>query len=137
MSGVKVPEKSGFDSFIEAQRDNDISDIDLVHPPKSLFQCCRMEICDIASKTITLVFVEWPVMLMGDGCAVNNSASTALTNMYGLLSPAARCSSHSADGSIKRMSKSETYSVEEVKTFVEHFQPILRHYQLSGRSTCL
>ena len=33
------------------------------------------------------------------------------------------------------MSKSETYSVEEVKTFVEHLRPILRHYQQSGKST--
>ena len=30
-----------------------------------------------------------------------------------------------------------SHSVEEVKTFVEHLRPILRHFQLSGKSTCL
>ena len=147
IASVKIPtknafdsfiqaQKNAFDSFIQAQKNAGISDLEFEFPPE-FFKCCEIEHCDLDSNSISLVFNEWPVVLMADGCYTNNSASTALTNMFGFMSPSARCSSHAADGSVKRMSKSQTYSVEEVKVFVEHYRPILRHYQMSGKSTCI
>ena len=135
IASVKIPTKNAFDSFIQAQNAG-ISDLEFEFPPE-FFKCCEIEHCDLDSNSISLVFNEWPVVLMADGCYTNNSASTALTNMFGFMSPSARCSSHAADGSVKRMSKSQTYSVEEVKVFVEHYRPILRHYQMSSKSTCI
>ena len=136
IASVKIPTKNAFDSFIQAQKNAGISDLESEFPPE-FFKCCEIEHCDLDINSISLVFNEWPVVLMADGCYTNNSASTALTNMFGFMSPSARCSSHAADGSVKRMSKSQTYSVEEVKVFVEHYRPILRHYQMSSRSTCI
>ena len=54
-----------------------------------------------------------------------------------MVSPSARCSSHAVDGNIKRMSNSANYCVDEVKDFTKYFRTIPRHFQLSGKSTCL
>ena len=139
MSGIDPPKRSALDSFIQAQKDCaiDVDSLELVLPPAGVFKTCAMETCDIQAKTISLVFKNWPALLMGDGCSTNTSACTALTNMYGLVSPHCRCGVHAGEGSIRRMSKSETYSVAEVVTFLENYRPILRHYKLSGKSTCL
>ena len=137
MSTVNAPSNNAFDGLVEAQRSVGVSSLEMVILPAEIFKCCILESYDLETKTVTLFLECWPVVLMEDGCSINEAASKAMTNMYGLMSPSARCAAHAGDGSIKRMSKSETYSVEEVKTFVEHLRPILRHYQLSGKSTSI
>ena len=41
------------------------------------------------------------------------------------------------DGSIKRMTKSETYAVDEVKEFAANLGRVLCHFKLSGKGTSL
>ena len=107
MKDVKPPQANAFDQYIAAQRNAGIS--------PEYFKACTMENCDLESKEIKLLFEDWPVGIMGDGCSVNTAANNKFTNIWGLLTPTARCRSHTADGSIKRMSKSQTMCVEEVK----------------------
>ena len=124
------------DTFIKTLRTSMDEELQIPIPPV-YFKCCVIENIDMQGKKITLVMMFWPVGINADGCSVNNLASVKLVNVYGLVTPSARCGSHAADGSIKRMAKSQTYCVEEVKVLAEFFAKILRHFQLSGKSTCL
>ena len=101
------------------------------------FKCCTLESVDFIQKKIQLVFENWPVAIVADGCKVNQKAGEMLTEEYGLLSPTTRCSAHAGTGTLKRISSSKTMSVPEVVTFVEGLHPILRNFKLSGKSTSL
>ena len=105
--------------------------------PPSIFRCCKMSSIDFETKSIQLVFENWPVALVADGCSTNVTAGEFLVEHYGLMSPTTRCSAHAASGSIKRISSSKTMCVEEVVTFATGIRPVLRHFQLSGKSTAL
>ena len=72
-------------------------------------------------KIFFLIFDNWPVALVCDGCAVNKSTGNSLAANYGLLSPTTHCSAHAASGSIKRIASSKTMRVEEVVTFASAF----------------
>ena len=101
------------------------------------FDCCEIGDVDFENKKIILVFHEYPVCVTADGCAVNAKAMQVLAERIGLVTPAIRCVVHAMDGSIKRMTKSATYSVEEFKDFTTNLGPVLRHFKLSGKSTSL
>ena len=96
-----------------------------------------MSSVDFKLKNILLTFENWPVALVGDGFGVNKSTDDSLATNYGLLSPTTGCSEHTAIGSIKRMASSKTMCAEEVVIFASGIHPILRHFQLSGKSTSL
>ena len=97
----------------------------IIHPiPPSYFKCCTLEDVNFEQQTIQLVFPNWPVALVGDGCAVNKAAVDKLTEKLGLLSPGARCSGHAADGSIKRLTSSKTMSVAKVVTYSQGLRPM-------------
>ena len=81
--------------------------------------------------------VNSQVALVGDGCAVNPKAVEFLSEVFGLLSPGTICSGHSAVGSIRRMTTSKTMQVDAVVKFVEGIRPVLRHFQLSGKSSSI
>ena len=72
---------------------------------------------------------------MADKCSLNVVAGTKLTDLLGLSSPNVRCSAHSEDGTLKKMAKSQSYSVPEGKEFQTYFRILLYHFQLSGKST--
>ena len=102
-----------------------------------IFKCTVIEKLDSEDKTIEVRFDEWPVALVGDGCAVNPAATEILSKVFGLLSPGTICSGHSAVGSIRRMTTSKTMQVEELVTFVEGIHPVLHHFQLSGKTSSI
>ena len=105
--------------------------------PPSIFDCCMLTSIDFDLKSIHLVFENWHVALVADGCSVNKTAGEVLVARYGLLSPSTRCSAHAASGSIKLISSSKTMCVDEVVTFADGIRPVLQHFQLSGKSNCL
>ena len=74
---------------------------------------------------------------MADGCSKNLSASNKFTTLLGLLSPGMCCAVQAADGSIKRLTNAKTRSVPGVSEFLPSLRSILRHFQLSGRSTAM
>ena len=102
-----------------------------------IFKCTTIQKLDLDAEVIELRFDEWPVALVGDGCSVNPKATEFLTQVFGLLSPGTICSGHSAVGSIRRMTTSKTMQVEAVVTFTEGIRPVLRHFQLSGKSSSI
>ena len=95
-----------------------------------LFKFCTLDAVDFQEKKNQL-FQNWPLALVGDGCSINRKAGEVLSEQIGLLSPTTRCSAHSASGSIKWMSSSQTMSVP----FAEGLQPILRNFTLSGKNS--
>ena len=107
MNGVKPSDVNAFDPFVQLQRNAGIPEVDVVLPPAYFKSCVLDEAAtNIENHEIYLNFNNWPVGMMGDGCFVNNAANDKLTDRFGLVTPAARCSTHAADGNIKRMSNS-------------------------------
>lgn len=75
-----------------------------------------------------------PIANCGDGVGVNVKASRVGSQLYGLPTPALRCAAHSVDGCWKRIAKSETMSVEEVKNLYGTLKTIVKHFKFSGKS---
>ena len=92
-----VNAEASFLRTFESQFPNEIAP-----KPPSIFRCTTI-ISDIGflNKHIDLLFENWPVALVGDGCGVNPKAAERLTYLYGLLSPNLRCSGHAASGSMR------------------------------------
>ena len=84
---------------------------------------------------INLEVICSPVILSADGCSTNTKAGKDMVQMYGLVCPSVRCSVHAADGSLKRMANSKTHSVPVVVDFLVSFRKVMKHFQLSGKST--
>ena len=80
---------------------------------------------------------DWPVAILADGCPTNTAASNLLTEYFGLLSRSIRCVVHAADGPVKRMTNSKTINFPDLSEFIPTLKAILRHFQLSGKSTAL
>ena len=85
-------------------------------------ECCQLESIDWENKTVQLIFTNWPTAIMGDRCSVNVKAGKAITKNLGLMSPTARCASHTSDGSFKIMLQSNTKIAEEVYNFPVTFK---------------
>ena len=66
-----------------------------------------------------------PIANCGDGVSVNVKAARVGAQLYGLLTPEFCCSSHSVDGCWKRLPRSETMSVEQVKSLYESLKPVV------------
>lgn len=114
-----------------------VDDLNIPSPPL-YFKLGKIEDeIDVNKKIIKLVVEDWPLNLMADGCSTNTCASNKISDELGLLSPSLRCVSHAADGTIKRMVNSKTMNVPEISEFLPSFRTILRHFQLSGKSTAL
>ena len=75
-----------------------------------------------------------PISNCGDGVSVNVKAARVGAELYGLLCPDFRCSAHSFDGCWKRIARSETMSVNEVKTLYESLKPVVKHFKFSSKS---
>ena len=103
--------------------------------PPGIFKCTILEDIDFLNKEINLLFENWPVAFVGDGCGVNPLAGERMTRLYGFLTPTTRCSGHAASGSIKRLTSSKTMCVDEAVTFAKGVKPILKHFKNSGKST--
>ena len=111
-----------------------IEPTDFPKPPK-YFEVCTLLHFSVESKVINLCMMFWPVAIVADGCSTNSCASGKLVSRYGFVSPSMRCSSHAADGSLKRLANSKTMNVEEVTEFLPFFRKIMKHFSLSGKST--
>ena len=83
------------------------------------------------------MFESWPFALIGDECSVNKKAGKILTSDIGLLLPTTRCSAYAASDTIHQITTSKTMSIPEVVTFTSGIKPILKHFQLSGKSSAL
>ena len=75
-----------------------------------------------------------PIANCGDGVSVNIKVARVGAELYGLLCPDFDCSSHSVDGCWKRIARSETLSVSEVKVLYESLKPVVQHFKFSGKS---
>ena len=74
-----------------------------------------------------------PIANCGDGVSVNVKAVRVGAELHGLLCPDFRCSAHSVDGCWKRIARSETMSVNEVKTLYESLKPVVKHFKFSSK----
>ena len=101
----------------------------------AIFSCCKLSSLDFESKEIELIFENWPTAPVADGCSCNKKAGEILVKDYGMMYPTTRCSTHAGSGSIKRLASSKTMCVDEVVTFANGIRPVLKHFQLSGKST--
>ena len=75
-----------------------------------------------------------PIANCGDGVSVNVKAARVGAQLYGLLCLDFRCSAHSVDGCWKQIARSETMSVNEVKTLHESLKPVVKHFKFSSKS---
>ena len=105
--------------------------------PPHYFNVCTLLQFDEEHKVITLEMRHWPAVINGDGCSTNTSAGGKLVELFGLVSPNMRCVVDAGDGSLKRMANSKTMNVEAVTEFLPSFRKAMRHFQLSGKSTCI
>lgn len=103
--------------------------------PPDYFKCCKLS--KLEQDRIYLEMKHWPTSIMADGCATNNAANNKISDLLGILSPSLRCVVHAADGSIKRMTNSKTMNLQAVSDFLPALRSVLRHFQLSGKSTAL
>ena len=103
--------------------------------PPEFFKLCS--VVSVEGTEINLEFKEWPVTVMADGCSTNVAAANKLSECFGFVTPNIRCTVHAADGSMKRLTNSKTMNVPEFSEFLPPFKTILRHFQLSGKSTSL
>ena len=79
---------------------------------------------------ITLDY-NMPFSNAGDGVAVNVKGARGLRDLYGIDSPDYRCAAHSADGTLKRLTKSKTMNVEEVTVLYECLRTVVKHFECS------
>ena len=75
-----------------------------------------------------------PIANCGDGVSVNVKAARVGAELYGLLCPDFCCSAHSVDSCWKQIARSETMSVNEVKTLYESLKPVVKPFNLSSKS---
>ena len=75
-----------------------------------------------------------PIGNCGDGVSVNQKAARILKDVYGMSTLDFRCSSHATDGSLKRIAKSESMSVEEVKSLYLSLRSVVKHFHCSVKS---
>ena len=75
-----------------------------------------------------------PITNCGDGVSATVKAARVGAELYGLLYPDFRCSAHSVDGCWKRIARSETMSVNEVKTLYESLKLVVKHFKFSSKS---
>ena len=103
--------------------------------PPAYFRCCKL--LKIGSDSIQLEMDNWPICIMADRCSKNHSASNKLTTLLGLLFRSLSCAVNAAGGSIKRLTNHKTVNVPEVSEYLPALRSILKHFQLSGRSTAV
>ena len=75
-----------------------------------------------------------PVGNCGDGVAVNEKAARLLGILLGMNMPSFRCSAHAADGSLKRLARSQTMSVEQVTLLYPCLKTVTKHFTNSCKS---
>ena len=103
-------------------------DVLSVPNPTHLFKLGSLENLDSNKKIVEIVVPNWPVKLMTDGCATNVCASRNISQQLGLLSPSVRCSSHTAAGTIKRISTSKIRNVSQITEFLPTFCTVMRFF---------
>ena len=112
-------------------------DVLSVPNPTHLFKLGSLENLDSNKKIVEIVVPNWPVKLMTDGCATNVCASRNISQQLGLLSPSVRCSSHTADGTIKRISTSKTRNVSQITEFLPTFCTVMRFFLAKQRKSSI
>ena len=70
---------------------------------------------DEEKKVITISVSNMPVANCGDGVAAHGKAARVMNELYGIFTISLRCSAQAADGTLKRIARSETISVAAVK----------------------
>ena len=108
---------------------------DIIPRPPAIFKTCSL--VGINDSTIQLESINWPNAVTGDGCATNYAACRMLSEDFGLQTPFNRCSSHTADGTLKRLAKSKTMNIPEVTTLYDALRSVMSHIVCSPKSTSL
>ena len=106
--------------------------IDCNDPPPNFFKLGTL--LEVKENQIHIEISKQPVGNCADGAAVNNKAARLLSQLYGMDTLDFRCSAHTADGSLKRLARSETMSVEQVKTLYGCFKTVVKHFATSCKS---
>ena len=104
-------------------------------PPK-YFKLGKLKTLDVENQTIEIeASPNIPVGNCGDGVAVNTKAARIMCSLYGILSPAFRCASHSSDGTLKRIARSKTMCVDEmVELYALSMSPVVKHFSYSAKN---
>ena len=103
--------------------------------PSKYFKLGKLKNLDVENQTIEIeASPNLPVGNCGDGVAVNTKAARITCNLYGILSPAFRCASHSSDGTLKRMARSKTMCVDEMVELYESMSPVVKHFSYSVKN---
>ena len=103
-------------------------------PPK-YFKLGKLKTLDVENQTIEIeASPNLPIGNCGDGVAVNTKAARIMCSLYGILSHAFRCASHSSDGTLKRMTRSKTMCVDEMVELYESMSPVVKHFSYSVKN---
>ena len=109
------------------QRLSMIDDLYILNPPH-FFKLGSFVNLNPNKKIVEIVVPDWPVQLMADGCATNVCASRNISEQLGLLSPSIKCTSHTADRTVKRISTSKARNVPQITGFLPAFCIVMRHF---------
>ena len=99
-------------NYIKPDDDIDFS----VSLPSTYFKLGKVLNVDDASKIINIEIMNSPIGNCSDGVAVNQKAVRLLHTLYGINAINFRCSAHASDRTLKRIARSETMCVEQVKS---------------------
>ena len=104
-----------------------------LQPCPQYFKMTKLEHLDNDEKTIKLIAVmpSIPVGNCGDGVSTNLKAGRIISEEMGWPIPSNRCSSHSCDGTLKRIATSKTMNVAEVVSCYEALRAVIQHFKQS------
>ena len=105
--------------------------------PPHYFRMAELKGIDHDEKIIHLEIrsENVPSSICGDSCATNLKANRLVTEIYGISSPQADCSSHASSGTIRRTCTSKTMSDPDAVLLYTALRKILKHFSLSAKST--
>ena len=123
--------------LVNSSHGTGLSDDIIIPKPPNYFKMATLKGVDHESKIIHLEIrsENVPTSICGDSCATNLKANRLVTEIYGITSPQADCSSHASSGTIRRTCMSKTMSDPDAVLVYTALRKILKHFSLSAKST--
>ena len=110
--------------------EDDVPAIPMDLPP-TYFKLGNLSTINHVEKTIAIdISDNMPISNCGDGVGVNVKAACLLDVLYGINTPSSRCAAHASDGTLKRLARSETMSVEQLKSCYDSLK-VVKHFSKS------
>ena len=111
-TGVEVPQYTYADIEVTCTDDFPLANNTHLEKPIEFFKQCNL--IDVVGDTLLLQCPRSPTCFTGDGCAVNLKGCSVLDECFGVNVQFVRCQAHTADGSVKKVTKSKTMCVKTV-----------------------